>query len=67
MLYVTFWEDLTMWKVVQCSVQGKGHIKDFIPCQDKTYYYKKDDITVTACYLIFVSLIGGILLLFDKD
>lgn len=48
MLYVTFWEDLTMWKVVQCSVQGKGHIKDFIPCQDKTYYYKKDNITVTA-------------------
>lgn len=37
-----------MWKVVQCAVQGKGHIKDYIPCQDKTYYYTKDDITVTA-------------------
>ena len=27
-----------MWKVVQCAVQGRGHIKESIPCQDKTHY-----------------------------
>lgn len=37
-----------MWKVIQCAVQGKGHIKDFIPCQDKTYYYINDNITTMA-------------------
>lgn len=37
-----------MWKIVQCAVQGRGHIKEYIPCQDKTYYYTKDDVTVMA-------------------
>lgn len=37
-----------MWKVIQCAVQGRGHIKDFTPCQDKTYRYSDDNITVTA-------------------
>lgn len=26
-----------MWKVIQCAVQGRSHIKSDIPCQDKTY------------------------------
>ena len=26
-----------MWKTVQCAVQGKSHVKDNIPCQDKTH------------------------------
>lgn len=26
-----------MWNVIQCAVQGRGHIKSNTPCQDKTY------------------------------
>lgn len=48
MILTAFSEDFTMWKVIQCAVQGKVHIKDYIPCQDKTYYYIKDDVTVVA-------------------
>lgn len=25
-----------MWKTIQCAVQGRGHIKGGVPCQDKT-------------------------------
>ena len=27
-----------MWIAVQCAVQGKGHIRDNVPCQDKTCF-----------------------------
>lgn len=26
-----------MWCAVQCAVQGKGHLRSNVPCQDKTY------------------------------
>ena len=26
-----------MWNSIRCEVQGRGHIKNSIPCQDKTY------------------------------
>lgn len=26
-----------MWNVIQCAIQGRGHIKSNTPCQDKTY------------------------------
>lgn len=25
-----------MWKTIQCAVQGRGHVKGGVPCQDKT-------------------------------
>ena len=37
-----------MWKLVQCAVQGRGHIKENVPCQDKTYKYIKGDVCVSA-------------------
>lgn len=37
-----------MWNSIQCAVQGRGHIKDEIPCQDKTYYLFENDISVIA-------------------
>lgn len=37
-----------MWKVVQCAVQGRGHIKENIPCQDKIHYYTDENTTITA-------------------
>lgn len=37
-----------MWKVIQCAVQGRGHIEEKIPCQDKTYCCEKDGLTVIA-------------------
>ena len=37
-----------MWNILQCSVQGRGHNKDNIPCQDKTYFYNEGDISITA-------------------
>ena len=48
MLSVNSLEEEIMWKVIQCAVQGKSHIKDSIPCQDKTFCYTDDNITVTA-------------------
>lgn len=35
-----------MWKTLQYAVQGLSHIKDDIPCQDKTHYLVNDDIAV---------------------
>lgn len=37
-----------MWNLVQCAVQGRGHIKADIPCQDKTYVYQENGTTVIA-------------------
>lgn len=37
-----------MYNVIQCAVQGRGHIKDNIPCQDKTYSLCKNGTHVIA-------------------
>ncbi|MBR1432096.1 PP2C family serine/threonine-protein phosphatase [Ruminococcus sp.] len=37
-----------MWKSIQYAVQGLGHIKESIPCQDKTHIYIDDNIAVAA-------------------
>ncbi len=37
-----------MWNTIQCAVQGRGHVKSNIPCQDKTYTYSADNITAIA-------------------
>lgn len=35
-----------MWQFVCCEVQGTGHKKDQIPCQDKTFSLKKNNVYV---------------------
>lgn len=37
-----------MWNSIQCAVQGRGHVKENIPCQDKTYALHISDIHVIA-------------------
>lgn len=37
-----------MWKIVQCAVQGRGHMQMGIPCQDKTYSLVKNGVTAIA-------------------
>lgn len=37
-----------MWKSVHCAVQGRGHIKENIPCQDKTVHCEKNNTHVIA-------------------
>lgn len=37
-----------MWNTIQCAVQGRGHIKSDIPCQDKTYIKNENDIQIIA-------------------
>lgn len=37
-----------MWNVIQCAIQGRGHIKSNTPCQDKTYSIITDSIQVIA-------------------
>ena len=37
-----------MWKIVQCAVQGRSHIKADIPCQDKTFALVKNEVYVMA-------------------
>lgn len=37
-----------MWKAVCCAVQGKGHIKNGIPCQDKVCARNIGEVTVIA-------------------
>ncbi len=37
-----------MWNIVQCAVQGKGHIKTDIPCQDKTFSLRSNDVEIIA-------------------
>ena len=37
-----------MWNALQCAVQGRSHIKTDTPCQDKTYFKKKDNIYTIA-------------------
>ena len=40
--------DFRMWNVIQCAIQGRGHIKSNIPCQDKTYSIITDTRQVIA-------------------
>lgn len=37
-----------MWNVIQCAIQGRGHIKSNTPCQDKTYSMITDTMQVIA-------------------
>lgn len=37
-----------MWNIIQCAVQGRGHVKSDIPCQDKTYSAVANDTQVIA-------------------
>lgn len=37
-----------MWNLIQCAVQGRGHVKDNIPCQDKVYKYQKENVYISA-------------------
>lgn len=37
-----------MWKVAQAAVQGRGHISSNTPCQDKTFYLKKQGACAIA-------------------
>ena len=37
-----------MWCTLECAMQGKGHLKTGIPCQDKTYSIFKGSCTVCA-------------------
>ena len=37
-----------MWNVAQAAVQGRGHISTGIPCQDKTFFIKKNGTCAIA-------------------
>ena len=37
-----------MWNMIQCAVQGRGHISTETPCQDKTYVCCENDTYVIA-------------------
>lgn len=37
-----------MWKVIQAAVQGRGHTKMMIPCQDKTYSLFQNGVSSVA-------------------
>lgn len=37
-----------MWKSVHCAVQGVGHRRNGVPCQDKTYQQEENGVHVIA-------------------
>lgn len=37
-----------MWKTMMCAVQGRGHEREGIPCQDKTCAYEESGVHVAA-------------------
>ena len=37
-----------MWSMIQCAVQGRGHIKTNVPCQDKTHTMFRNNVYVVA-------------------
>lgn len=37
-----------MWKAFECSSQGRSHVKEEIPCQDKTFSLTYGDVTTIA-------------------
>lgn len=37
-----------MWNTFESSAQGRSHIKENVPCQDKTYCLTVDDVTTIA-------------------
>ena len=39
---------IIMWKTFESSAQGRSHIKENIPCQDKTYSLTVGDVTTIA-------------------
>ena len=37
-----------MWNIIQCTVRGRSHIKEDIPCQDKICSMNSGDFVVSA-------------------
>lgn len=37
-----------MWRLVCCAMQGSGHKKSGVPCQDKTFRLNKNNVHVIA-------------------
>lgn len=37
-----------MWNCIQSAVQGKGHVSENRPCQDKVFFLKQNDCTVIS-------------------
>jgi hypothetical protein len=37
-----------MWAAINLEFCGRGHLKDNIPCQDKTYFLKRNNVYVSA-------------------
>ncbi|MCM1506017.1 MAG: protein phosphatase 2C domain-containing protein [Ruminococcus flavefaciens] len=37
-----------MWNIIKCAVQGRSHISNDIPCQDKTFSVEKNGVVATA-------------------
>ena len=37
-----------MWSLTQCAVQGRSHIKNNVPCQDKTHTLTENGVSVIA-------------------
>jgi len=37
-----------MWKLIQYSRQGRGHLKNDVPCQDMTFVLQSDSVSVIA-------------------
>ena len=37
-----------MWNIIQCTFQGRWHIKENIPCQDKTFSLNSDNFFAAA-------------------
>ena len=37
-----------MWRSVCCAMQGSGHKKSGVPCQDKTFRLNKNNVHVIA-------------------
>ena len=37
-----------MWRFIEHAEQGRGHIANSVPCQDKTYSIKKNNVNAIA-------------------
>lgn len=37
-----------MWNIIQCAAQGRSHISSEIPCQDKTFSYSDNGMSIIA-------------------
>lgn len=37
-----------MWHFTECAIQGRGHLKNDVPCQDKTTVLKENNVYIIA-------------------